>query len=171
MSGSDAHSHDLDRVVLSFAPPPGCPVEAVRPGHLLAAMLAEEEHPDGEPASEPTRRPDPRAHALTAAPRVAPLGTPASPARQLADILAVIGRNLALNAPCFTPRTLAGSIVRCAAITRDALRKRAARQQQLTRALREDFDPEALLPFLRFPETAGLPASARERAHAVVAPS
>jgi hypothetical protein len=155
LSGSDAHIYDFDRVVLSFELPPGKTSRTVRPGDLFATLLAEEQ--GGSPRITPPQRLRASGtHPLTAPARLANLGTPASPTRQLSDIVFIIFRNLWMNAAHFTPRLLATVVVNTARITADELKQRAGQRDQLTRALRDEFNPEKLLPFLVYPEAPAL---------------
>jgi hypothetical protein len=155
LSGSDAHIYDFDRVVLSFELPPGKTSRTVRPGDLFATLLAEE-HGGPPRVTLPQRLRGSGAHPLTAQARLANLGSSATPARQLSDIVFIIFRNLWLNAAHFTPRTLASTVVAAARITTDELRQRSAQRDKLSRALRDDFNPEKLLPFLVYPEAQAL---------------
>lgn len=155
LSGSDAHIHDFDRVVLSFELPPGKTSRTVRPGDLFATLLAEE-HGGSPRVTLPQRLRAAGVHPLTAPARLANLGTPATPARQVSDIIFIIFRNLWLNAAHFTPGLLAKTVVTTAQITTDELTQRSAQRDKLARALREGFSPEALLPFLVYPEAQAL---------------
>jgi hypothetical protein len=155
LSGSDAHIYDFDRVVLSFELPPGKTSRTVKPGDFFAALLAEEE--GGAPRiTLPQRLRASGCHPLTAPARLANLGTSATPARQLSDIIFIIFRNLWLNAPHFTPRIFAHTVVKAAQITTDELRLRSAQRQKLALALRDEFNPERLLPFVTYPEAQAL---------------
>lgn len=155
LSGSDAHIYDFDRVVLSFELPPGKTTRTVRPGDLFATLLAEE-HGGPPRVTLSQRLRASGAHPLTAEPRFANLGAPATPARQLSDIVFIIFRNWWLNAAHFTPRTLAATVKNTAEITADELRTRAAQRDKLAVALRDEFNPEKLLPFLVYPESMAL---------------
>ncbi|MGB8294430.1 MAG: hypothetical protein WCG85_03305, partial [Polyangia bacterium] len=147
LGGSDAHNHDFDRVVTSFALPPGHTPHTVRPGDLCAALLAEEE--EAAVLGTPPDRLAPEHHALAATPHLCQLGNPASHARQLIDIIAIIVRNFWHNALHFRPVTFVKAVKVCTETTMNELRIRASQQAMRTRALAVDFDPAALLPLLR----------------------
>jgi hypothetical protein len=153
LSGADAHSHDLDRVVRSVAVPPGRSVEGFTPGDLCAGLLALEE--GGAGVAAPVWTPRPEAHPVTASPRLANLGTPASQLRQLSDILVIIGRNLWAARQHYSPRTLVQTVTITARVTAGELRRRALQRARLEQSLREEFDPAALLPLLTVPTRAG----------------
>jgi hypothetical protein len=155
LSGSDAHIYDFDRVVLSFELPPGKTSRTVRPGDLFATLLAEE-HGGPPRVTLSQRLRASGAHPLTAQARFANLGAPATPSRQLSDIVSIIVRNLWLNARHFTPGLLARIVSAAARITTDELTTRAGQRDKLRRALRDDFNPEKLLPFLIYPEAVAL---------------
>jgi hypothetical protein len=168
LSGSDAHIYDFDRVVLSFELPPGKTPRTIRPGDLFATLLAEE-HGGPPRVTLPQRLRASGAHPLTAQPRFVNLGAPATPARQLSDIVFIILRNLWLNAPHFTPRLLTRTVVATAEITTDELRQRSAQRDKLAVALRDEFNPVQLLPFLVYPEALALRPMLRNADAAVAA--
>jgi len=147
LSGSDAHIIDLDRVVLSFALPPGKTRATVRPSDLFAVMLAAEE---GDFGSMMWARLAGN-HPLVAQPRFANLGRPATRFAQVSDIVLLIGLNFLANYRHLTPTVLAKGVVKAYNVTSEELRKRWGRQDGLHRRLREEFDPERLLQFLVFP--------------------
>jgi hypothetical protein len=155
LSGSDAHIYDFDRVVLSFELPPGKTSRSVRPGDLFATLLAEE-HGGAPRVTLPQRLRAAGTHPLTAPARLANIGAPATPARQLSDIIFIIFRNLWMNASHFTPRLLARMVMTTTEITTDELTQRAAQRRKLLAALRDEFDPRRLLPFLVYPEAPAL---------------
>jgi hypothetical protein len=156
LSGSDAHIYDFDRVVLSFELPAGKTSRTIRPGDLFAALLAEEEGGGAPRTASPQRPRASGAHPLTAPARLVNLGKPASPTRQLSDIIFIIIRNWWLNVPYFTPRTVARTLAATAQITTDELTQRSAQRRKLAGALRDEFDPERLLPLLTYPEAPAL---------------
>lgn len=147
--GSDAHSHDFDRVVVAMDPGPDQRPEDLRPRDLFAAMLAWEH--DTRPAGLATNLP-PSPFTV--------LGSPATPARQVMDVTAIVIRNLRragplmLN-PLIGPRVIAVTAV----VTQDELNSRVKAQKRRHRDLQDQFDPEDLLGQMIMPECVSQPAA------------
>jgi hypothetical protein len=136
-SGSDAHSHDLDRVVISMDAGPGRRVEDLGAGDLLAAMLHV-----AEGGAAALTDPGP--------PLFVTLGRPGTPLSQVTDIAAIIVRN-ALRAfrDVHNPLTMARLMQGAVTITRQELARRRRDRARRWRRIRADFDPEVLLSQLR----------------------
>ncbi len=147
--GSDAHSHDFDRVVVAMEPEAGKRPEDMRPADLFRAML------DWERDAGP--------RALTAALPSSPfavLGRPATPTRQVLDVTAIVLRNLhRAGRPMFNPLVGARVLWVTTTITQDELRSRMRAQKQRHRDLQVQFNPETLLSQLVMPEMVSLPAA------------
>ena len=146
--GSDAHSHDFDRVVVAMDLGADCRPEDLGPRDLFASMLAWER--DGQ---------NPR-HAVSQPPSpFTVLGRPSTPTRQALDVTAIVLRNLRragilmLN-PLIAPRVVYVS----ATVTHDELSSRIRAQKKRLRDLQEQFNPEALMAQLVMPESVRLPA-------------
>ena len=144
-SGSDAHSHDFDRVVLAMAAPAGRAPESLRPGHLFRAMLGIEDAACRDGAASPffSQYDDTFVN----------VGRPATPLSRLADVLAIIGRNVKRNRlyrrnPVSVARILSATV----AITRDELRGYTRRQASQRVQLQTEFDPVEILARLEAPE-------------------
>jgi hypothetical protein len=161
--GSDAHSHDFDRVVVSMAASDGRPPESLRPGDLFRAMLEIE---GGTPAE-------------AASATFVTVGRTATPLTRLADVLTIIARNVHRNRLYFrNPVTLGRILARTAAITRRELHAHTILQSRRRRELAEEFDPVTLLRLLDGPAEAErlrraplegiLPEVERAAAHALV---
>ena len=145
--GSDAHSHDFDRVVVAMDPGPGKRPEDLRPMDLFKAMLAWERDARGNGLSA----------ALPSSP-FAVLGRPATPARQVMDVTAIVLRNLRrAGRPMFNPLVGPRVLWVTTTITQDELRFRMRAQKQRQGDLQELFNPEALLSRLIMPGLLSLP--------------
>jgi hypothetical protein len=149
--GSDAHSHNFDRVVTSMVSPEGCRLEDLTAGDLFARML-----PLQDQAAVHTGD----------CPFVA-LGRAATPFSLVADVAAIILRNTRDNLRrCKNPITWSNIAVSTIFITQDELRRRRGMHRRRVAQLRTDFDPVRLLPLMR-----GVPSSAWQAPQPRGAPS
>ncbi len=144
--GSDAHSHDFDRVVMAMDPGAGRRAEDLRPRDLFQAMLAWEHGTAGD-----VKETAPPATPFTI------LGRAATPAHQVADVTAIVLRNFRMNGlPMLNPLIGPAVALITFRITQDELRKRMRAQKQRHRTLRREFNPEALLRHVRMPDASML---------------
>lgn len=144
-SGSDAHSHDFDRVVLSMACKSGTTPQSLRPGQFFKAMLGAAEEQVAEVQ-------DPGSHPAQQMPLFANIGKPGTPLSQTTDITAIVLRNF--SRVCRTvssPLTLARIASATYTVTAGELRGRKQWQTDRQKQLRSEFNPITLLPWLQLP--------------------
>ncbi len=139
--GSDAHSHDFDRVVMAMDPAPGKRAADMLPQDMFKAMLTWE-----QTTAEDRQAP------LPASPFTI-LGRAATPTKQVLDVAAIVMRNFYMNGltmfnPLVGPRMIYATI----RITQDELRLRVRAQKVRQRDLLRYFNPEALLKHVRMPD-------------------
>jgi len=144
LSGSDAHSHDFDRVVTSMALPDGRRPEEMAPGELFDRMLALADSP--------------RRHAGLVGP-FGSEGRAATLRSLLSDVSSIIMRNARTNLRlCRNPWIWSNIAVATLFITHDELRQRRQLQRQRIRQLKQEFDPIRLLPLLQHRGSVARPA-------------
>jgi hypothetical protein len=149
-SGSDAHSHDFDRVVVAMASEDRAP-ESLRPKDLFEAMLHQSSTNETTTTGSGWQPP-----------RFINIGRPSTPLGLLADITAIIFRNIRRNALeasryFLHPVIFTKILLATYSITRNELELRNATQSRRKQHLEDDFNPIELLSKLR-------PAQAKPKA-------
>jgi hypothetical protein len=134
LSGSDAHSHDFDRVVTSMVAPAGRRPEDLVPGELFDRMLSLARASNGSMAP-----PSP----------FSGQGQAATLRSLLTDVSAIIMRNARDNfRRCKNPFTWSNIAVNTLFITQDELRWRHQLQRRRIHQLRTHFNPVRLVTLL-----------------------